>query len=288
MVELVDTADSKSVSGYGVRVRVPLCALNSIGMLANWRATRFGSERRKTCVFESRHPDLHERQLMAKCECCSKRHDRSYGSGRFCSCLCARSYSTKRNKTEIRAKISAALKGRPLPESARLKLIGKRHSDATKLKISSSVKAAMTPSLRRKISERVTAAYTPERIAQHSKLSREAALKRTGNQWHTRKGVESRNERVVREYFESHAIAFKQEVPCGKYSLDFVITKRRRQINIEIDGHQHRTRKASDEIRDAYVTSNGYNVARFEMHYPKTAMKMEAFNKSFTAFLKGL
>lgn len=37
-----------------------------------------------------------------KCEHCSKDHDGSYGSGRFCCQACARSFSTKNNRKEIR------------------------------------------------------------------------------------------------------------------------------------------------------------------------------------------
>jgi hypothetical protein len=37
-----------------------------------------------------------------KCEKCNKDHDGSYGSGRFCSNFCARSYSTKKDKNETK------------------------------------------------------------------------------------------------------------------------------------------------------------------------------------------
>ena len=40
-----------------------------------------------------------------KCENCGKEHDGSYGSGRFCSTECARSFSTKQNRQEITAKM---------------------------------------------------------------------------------------------------------------------------------------------------------------------------------------
>lgn len=36
------------------------------------------------------------------CENCGKEHDGSYGSGRFCSKECARSYSSKQNKNELK------------------------------------------------------------------------------------------------------------------------------------------------------------------------------------------
>lgn len=47
-----------------------------------------------------------------KCETCGKEHDGSYGSGRFCCQSCARSFSTKNNRTNINKKVSKSLKGK--------------------------------------------------------------------------------------------------------------------------------------------------------------------------------
>jgi hypothetical protein len=44
------------------------------------------------------------------CEKCGKEHNGSYGSGRFCSASCARSYSTSLNRIEINKKVSNTLK----------------------------------------------------------------------------------------------------------------------------------------------------------------------------------
>jgi len=44
------------------------------------------------------------------CENCKCEHEGSYGSGRFCSLKCARSFSTKNNRIEINKKISNTLK----------------------------------------------------------------------------------------------------------------------------------------------------------------------------------
>ena len=45
-----------------------------------------------------------------KCENCGKEHDGSYGSGRFCSKLCAHSFVGKSKTTESKQKISNALR----------------------------------------------------------------------------------------------------------------------------------------------------------------------------------
>jgi hypothetical protein len=47
------------------------------------------------------------------CENCKIAHTGDYGSGRFCCAKCARGYSTKSNRSEINAKVSATLKAKP-------------------------------------------------------------------------------------------------------------------------------------------------------------------------------
>jgi hypothetical protein len=47
-----------------------------------------------------------------KCEKCLIDHDGKYGSGRFCSSICSRSYSSNKNKEEKNKKISESLKGK--------------------------------------------------------------------------------------------------------------------------------------------------------------------------------
>lgn len=47
-----------------------------------------------------------------KCENCGIEHDGEYGSGRFCSSKCARSFSTKAKRKEINKKVSEKLSGR--------------------------------------------------------------------------------------------------------------------------------------------------------------------------------
>lgn len=46
---------------------------------------------------------------MKICENCNTEHIGSYGSGRFCSSKCSRSFSTKAKRTEINEKVSKTL-----------------------------------------------------------------------------------------------------------------------------------------------------------------------------------
>jgi HNH endonuclease len=47
-----------------------------------------------------------------ECELCGDTHNGTYGSGRFCSSKCARSFSTKSKRNEINHKVSRTLKNR--------------------------------------------------------------------------------------------------------------------------------------------------------------------------------
>jgi hypothetical protein len=44
-----------------------------------------------------------------KCENCGSKHDGSYGGGRFCGKICARSFSTKAKRKQINEKVSYTL-----------------------------------------------------------------------------------------------------------------------------------------------------------------------------------
>ena len=56
------------------------------------------------------------------CERCENSHDGSYGSGRFCSPSCARSYSTLKNRKEISKKVSRSMKGYRTVPGGKIKL----------------------------------------------------------------------------------------------------------------------------------------------------------------------
>ncbi len=56
------------------------------------------------------------------CENCKNKHDGNYGSGRFCSSKCARSFSTKNKRKEINKKVSESLKGFRTIQGGKVKL----------------------------------------------------------------------------------------------------------------------------------------------------------------------
>lgn len=61
---------------------------------------------------------------MKTCENCNTEIDGSFGSGRFCSTKCARSFSTKGKRKEINKKVKQKLTGRKLTEEHKSKLKG--------------------------------------------------------------------------------------------------------------------------------------------------------------------
>lgn len=56
-----------------------------------------------------------------KCEKCQNEHDGGYGSGRFCSPKCSRSFSTAKNREEISKKVSVSLLGRTILSDEKMK-----------------------------------------------------------------------------------------------------------------------------------------------------------------------
>lgn len=71
-----------------------------------------------------------------KCEQCNIDHEGSFGSGRFCSKKCARSFSTSLKRKEINQKVSEKLKGKISPFKG---LPGKSHTEESKKKIAESI-----------------------------------------------------------------------------------------------------------------------------------------------------
>ena len=56
------------------------------------------------------------------------------------------------------------------------------------------------------------------------------------------------------------AFKFRRQVPVGPYILDFLCKEAR--LAIEADGGQHAD-SATDEVRTAWLTAQGYRVMRF-------------------------
>jgi len=113
-------------------------------------------------------------------------------------------------------------------------------------------------------SNKCSALSRKDNIEYREKL-RQAQLKRISNGTHS--GWKSRNNPSYAELFfmkvlTNNNIVYKFEEPCGKYFIDFAIESKK--IALEIDGKQHllEDRKKSDQLKDEYLTSHGWNVYR--------------------------
>jgi very-short-patch-repair endonuclease len=56
-------------------------------------------------------------------------------------------------------------------------------------------------------------------------------------------------------------LKFRRQMPLGPYIADFACPAIR--LILELDGGVHHLRAASDAVRDAWLTANGWTVLRF-------------------------
>jgi very-short-patch-repair endonuclease len=94
---------------------------------------------------------------------------------------------------------------------------------------------------------------------------RQSQLKRvaegTHNGWNSR-NIISYPEQFFMGVLINNNISYQHNKSVGKYFIDFAIVEKK--IALEIDGkqHQYENRKKSDEIKDKFLTENGWKVYR--------------------------
>ena len=187
------------------------------------------------------------------CENCKKEHNGSYGSGRFCSCKCARCFSTKTKREEINQKISQTLLKRRELGICKTDFSVRYCKDCGKqlsIKNKSGFCYACCP--------KHTNANTELR-EKHRQIQKQKVQNGTHKGWTTR-NIKSYAEQFFETVLNNNKIKFNREKKVGKYFLDFVIGN----IDLEIDGKQHKykDRKESDAIRDEFLRKQGYFVYR--------------------------
>lgn len=178
------------------------------------------------------------------CEKCGKEHDGSYGSGRFCSQTCSRSFSSRQNREETNRKVSLKLTRRHI-EFCKECGIGLDRRNSTGYCIHHLKKHFY--------------AEHPEVCERFSKIQRELVAKGIHKGWKTR-NLKSYSEKFFERVLDNNHIHYEREKKVGKYFLDFVIGT----IDLEIDGKQHKypERVKSDLERDKFLRSEGYFVYR--------------------------
>jgi len=118
---------------------------------------------------------------------------------------------------------------------------------------------------------------------------KQAQLKRIADGIHV--GWKSRNQPSYAELFfmkvlSNNNIEYKFEETCGKYFIDFAIHSK--NIALEIDGKQHlqEDRKASDILKDAYLTSQGWIVYRIPWKSINTSNGKAYIEQEINKFLE--
>ena len=136
--------------------------------------------------------------MNSPCEKCGDTSDDLYGSGRFCSQRCARSYATQSKRAEISKKVSVSLTGKPVWHAGKSlkkdkELVCKKcgdlflacrkdkkfcdkHPHGRELPMQAAEEKPKTPEEQKKFEERSLksrSAWTPERRAEHSRIMKE-------------------------------------------------------------------------------------------------------------------
>lgn len=202
------------------------------------------------------------------------------GTGRFCRLKCARAFSTKDKKKEIKIKVAIkrAKSVHPLFElrcpCGKVKQIPWCHRVRRKYCSVSCARKFPTDETRKKLSDR----------AKH--LIREGKMK----SWLSRSSRRpSYAEQFFINLFNSNKIEFKREYQVGRVFIDFAFIENKRAL--EIDGKQHQwpERKAKDIKKDAFLISEGWKVKRIPWvhHSQFDKSKIPEFLESIKKFISG-
>lgn len=186
------------------------------------------------------------------CEHCGKTHEGTYGSGRFCSMLCARSFSTKQKRNDINARVSDKLTKKRLYSCVICSSIFEPSSKGNR------VCSTECKSLSKQIAGK--------------KAYNTMMLNGNHNGWKSRLGKQpSYPEQYFIDLFTIENINdYVREFQVDKWFIDFAFVDAK--IAIEIDGKQHEyaERKIKDEEKDFHLINNGWTVLRIKWHNPRT------------------
>jgi very-short-patch-repair endonuclease len=196
------------------------------------------------------------------CENCGKTHHGEYGSGRFCSIKCARSFSTKNKRKQINEKVSKTLKG-----SGNGKVMLTCQNCVVEFEVNWNKRNQKTCSLSCSSKLRWKNKTYKKKMSKQSSV---LAIKRHKNNddsfgWSTRKKLQpSYPEKIAIKLLNELQIDYEREMPIGKYFVDFAIHSEK--IAIEIDGQQHNKieRKRTDRKKDKLLSENGWSVFRIK------------------------
>jgi very-short-patch-repair endonuclease len=185
-----------------------------------------------------------------KCEICDIEHQGNYGSGRFCTLKCARSFSTLFKRDEINKKVSEKLK----------RTRQKTCKGCGKLFISDTRRKSLCSNECKRLSKSIAG----------KKSYNTRILNGTHSGWKSRLGkLPSYPEQYFIDLFLNEGYTdYVRELPFKKWFIDFAFQDRK--IAIEIDGKQHRYRKDKDKEKDKDLTEDGWIILRIDWFNPAT------------------
>jgi very-short-patch-repair endonuclease len=218
------------------------------------------------------------------CENCSSLIYEKYGSGRFCSSKCARSFSAKVNREETNKKISKTLTIDPHI------LICKYCKEKFESKDKKRIFCSNGCSAKFKATDETVNLKISECQLRHVKNG-------THQGWQSRK-FRSYAEKFFETVLINNNIKFETEFKIKKkdlgldnnanYFLDFYLPDFK--IDLEIDGKQHDypERKELDRIRDEALIKNGFNVYRIKWKNPINEINKKYIKNEIDKLLKAL
>ena len=222
----------------------------------------------KTC-FEKYDIDILEIISNNKKKFCKNCGKEIFGDNKFCSQSCAASYNNKKRalSEETKQKISKTL----LKENFETKgKIGKKHPYLKRYLYPHICEKCKKEFFTAKKNQRfcsVKCAQSSDEVKEKLRnIAKEKVKNGTHSGWKSR-NVQSYAEAFWEKVLQENSIEYiKEDYSTKKYFLDFLITKNRIKIDLEIDGKQHfrKDRQEHDKIRDEFLSKNGFVVYRIK------------------------
>lgn len=203
------------------------------------------------------------------CENCNIEYSIKYGSGRFCSQKCARSYSTKQNRDLINSKVSKALLDKQIAIKHKLKCALCQIEFEVSHNKRDQIYCSFSCSSKDKWND------VDFRENMSNLLSKAAHRRHDANEdfgWRTRSKFDaSYPELIAMKILDDLQIEYTKEFRVGKYFIDFAILNKK--IAIEIDGRQHSLpeRILSDNKKDEFLKQNDWKI--FRIKWPNDLIK---------------
>lgn len=211
-------------------------------------------------------------EVSRKCKICDVPHWCEYGSGEFCSEICARKESAKHFDRDAYWKVN-----RPPVKMHDHECVQCHRKYQHRLKRSKYCSKECW--------------VIPTKSEERKQKCREAQLKRMSMGLHTgwksrKKANISYPEKFFMKALDDKQLKYEHELTVGKYFIDFAFVDK--MIALEIDGKQHEypERKKKDAEKDAFLLDSGWKVVRIKWLGVNNKDKFTEMMNHFNAFVE--